>query len=182
MKITGVVAMAVTVGTGVPASAVPADERQVIVCVAATADIRQERRAKTVSSRIFAGIGVKIQWHNFGDCPPQGIRISFLNETPSSLMPGALAYALPYEGTHIVVFYDRVKQNPGDVSILLGHVIAHEVTHIVQGVLRHSESGVMKAHWTVSDHQQMSREPLQFTDHDVQLIQSGLGSRLDAVK
>ena len=174
--------MAVMVRMGVPANAVPADERQVIVCVAATADIRQERRAKTVSSRIFAGIGVKIQWHNFGDCPPQGIRISFLNETPSSLMPGALAYALPYEGTHIVVFYDRVKKNPGNVSILLGHVIAHEVTHIVQGVMRHSESGVMKAHWTVSDYQRMAWEPLKFTDYDVQLIQSGLGRRLAAVE
>lgn len=185
MKITGVAVMAVMVGTSVAANGVPADGWQVMACLAPTADIRQERRAKTVSSRIFAGIGVKIQWHNFGACPPEGIRISFSNETPSSLMPGALAYALPYEGTHIVVFYDRVRKNPGDVSVLLGHVIAHEVTHILQGMMRHSESGVMKAFWTVEDYQRMSREPLKFTDDDVQLIQSGLGtrkSRLAAVK
>ena len=92
-------------------------------------------------------------------------------------MPGAMAYALPYEGTHIVVFYDRVTKKPGNVSILLGHVIAHEVTHILQGVARHSESGVMKANWTGADYQQMSREPLQFTDHDVLLIHRGLKAR-----
>jgi predicted metalloendopeptidase len=76
-----------------------------------------------------------------------------------------------------VVFFDRVKKNPGDVWCILGHVIAHEVTHILQGVPRHSESGVMKAHWTVEDYQRMAWEPLRFTDYDLQLIQSGLGRR-----
>jgi hypothetical protein len=41
-----------------------------------------------------------------------------------------------YEGTHIVVFYDRVKNKPGSVSSVLGHVIAHEVAHILQGLMR----------------------------------------------
>jgi len=174
MKIRGVAVMAVMVGTSVSADAVPVDERKVMVCMAPTADIRLERRAKAVSSGIFAGIGVKIQWRGLSNCPTEGILITFSNETPASLMPGALAYALPHEGKHIVVFFDRVTKKPGYASILLGHVIAHEVTHILQGMVRHSESGVMKANWTGADYQQMSREPLQFTDHDVLLIQHGL--------
>ncbi len=179
MRITGVVmaAMAAMVGTSVSANAAPAGERQVMVCTGLTADIRLENRAKTVSSGIFAGIGVKIHWHDLKNCPTEGIRITFSNETPASLMPGALAYALPYEGTHIVVFFDRVKKNPGDVWCILGHVIAHEIAHILQGVPRHSEGGVMKAQWTVSDYQQMNRKPLQFTDYDVVLIHSGLKAR-----
>lgn len=64
-------------------------------------------------------------------------------------------------GAHVVVFHDRVTKKPGNVSILLGHVIAREVMHILQGVARHSESGVMKANWTGADYQQMIREPLQ---------------------
>lgn len=177
MKIRGVAVMAVMVGTSVSADAVQVDERKVMVCMAPTADIRLEKRAKAVSSGIFGGIGIKIQWHDLRKCPTEGILITFSNETPASLMPGALAYALPHEGRHIVVFFDRVTKKPGYVSILLGHVIAHEVTHILQGIVRHSESGVMKANWTGADYQQMSREPLQFTDHDVLLIHRGLQGR-----
>jgi hypothetical protein len=177
MKITGAAVMAVMVGTTVWAGAIPEAERQVMVCMAPTADLRLEKRAKAASSGIFAGIGVKIQWHDLSKCPTEGILIRFSNETPASLMPGALAYALPYEGTHIVVFYDRVTKRPGNVSILLGHVIAHEVTHILQGLVRHSESGVMKAQWTGADYLRMTWEPLQFTDHDVLLIHRGLKAR-----
>jgi hypothetical protein len=177
MKITSVAVMAVMGGTSVSADIVPVSERRVMVCMAPTADIRLENRAKAVSSRIFAGIGVNIQWRHLSHCSTQGILITFSSETPASLMPGALAYALPYEGTHIVVFYDRVKNKPGNVSILLGHVIAHEVTHILQGVARHSESGVMKANWTGADYQQMIREPLQFAHQDVSLIDGGLKAR-----
>jgi hypothetical protein len=176
MRITWVV-MAAMVGRTCWAGAVPADEPQVMACMAPTADIRLEKRAKAVSSAIFAGIGVKILWHSLSKCPTDGILITFSNETPASLMPGALAYALPYEGRHLVVFFDRVKNKPGTVSVLLGHVITHEVTHILQGVARHSESGVMKANWTGADYQQMAREPLQFTDEDVLLIHRGLQAR-----
>jgi len=176
MRITFVV-MTAMVGRTVWAGAVPADEPQVMVCMAPTADIRLEKRAKAVSSGIFSGIGVKIQWHGLSKCPAEAIFITFSNDTPTSLLPGALAYAMPYAGTHIVVFFDRVKNKPGTVSVLLGHVIAHEVAHILQGVARHSESGVMKANWTGADYQQMTREPLQFTDQDVLLIHRGLKAR-----
>jgi hypothetical protein len=178
MKITGVAVMMAMVGTSVWAGAIPMVDQQVTVCMANT-DIRLENRTKVVSSDIFAGIGVKILWHSPSNCPAEAIFITFSNDTPASLFPGALAYALPYEGTHIVVFYDRVKSKskPSTTSCLLGHVIAHEVTHILQGVARHSESGVMKAQWTGADYLQMTWEPLQFTDADVMLIHSGLKVR-----
>ena len=176
MKITGVTMMAAVAVTSVWAGAVPVVDQQVMVCMA-NMDIQLENRTKAVASDIFAGIGVKILWHSPRNCPSEAILITFSNDTPPSLFPGALAYALPYEGTHIVVFDDRVTKKRGNVSILLGHVIAHEVTHILQGVARHSESGVMKANWTGADYQQMTREPLQFTDDDVMLIHSGLKAR-----
>jgi hypothetical protein len=103
--------------------------------------------------------------------------ITFSDDEPTSLLPGALAYAKPFEGTHIVVFYDRVKNRPGSASCLLGHVIAHEVAHILQGLTRHSESGIMKAQWDGADYKQMTWKPLQFTDEDVMLIYSGLKLR-----
>jgi hypothetical protein len=178
MKITGVTMMAAIAGTSVWAGAIPVVDQHVTVCMA-NMDIRLENRTKEVASDIFAGIGVKILWHSPRNCPAGAILITLSNDTPASLFPGALAYALPYERTHIVVFYDRVKSKskPGSTSCLLGHVLAHEVTHILQGLARHSESGLMKAQWTGADYQQMTWEPLQFTDDDVTLIHSGRKAR-----
>ena len=178
MKITGVTVMAAMVGTTVWAGALVAAERQVTVCMAYTENLGSENGAKVVSSGIFAGIGVKILWNSPRQCPAEGIRITFSNETPAHLLPGALAYAMPFEGTHIVVFYDRVKNRHGSVSCLLGHVIAHEVAHILQGLKRHSESGILKAQWTGAEYQQMNWKPLQFTDEDVSLIHHGLNVRV----
>jgi hypothetical protein len=177
MKIRGVMVMAAMIGTTVWAGTLSAAERQVTVCMGPMENPVLENRAKVVSSDIFTGIGVKILWHSPGQCPAEAIVITLSNATSARLLPGSLAYAMPFDGTHIVVFYDRVKNRPGSVSCLLGHVIAHEVAHILQGLVRHSESGIMKAQWTGADYQQMTWEPLQFTDEDVMLIHSGLKVR-----
>jgi hypothetical protein len=50
-------------------------------------------------------------------------------------------------------------------------VLVHEITHILQGVDRHSESGIMKAQWTIDDYRAMASKPLSFTPLDVKLIQ-----------
>ena len=93
-----------------------AAEPQVTVCMAGTEDMGLRNQAKIVASAIFAGIGVKIRWHGPSNCPAEGILITLSDETPGDVLPGALAYALPFEGTHIVVFYDRVKNKPGNVA------------------------------------------------------------------
>jgi hypothetical protein len=75
--------------------------------------------------------------------------------------------------------YDRLKDpgRPNRLPGVLAHVMAHEITHILQGVHRHSESGVMKAQWTRDDFNEMAFKPLTFTDTDVGLIRSGLDAR-----
>jgi hypothetical protein len=89
-----------------------------------------------------------------------------------------MAYALPFEGLHVRVFYDRVSDPQlfpkFDAPKILGHVMAHEIGHLLQGITRHSETGVMKAHWTAADYGSMAFRPLRFTDEDVRLILAGL--------
>jgi hypothetical protein len=149
------------------------------ICSDSTAENELNFRARSIASQMFAGIGVAIDWRNAGACPAGALRISYSTSTPPNLMPHALAYALPYEGTHIVIFYDRVQDavSPARVPTLLGHVLAHEVTHILEGIPRHSEEGVLKAHWTHEDYSQMCWKPLKFTDEDVALIHSNLQRR-----
>jgi len=78
------------------------------------------------------------------------------------------------------VFYDRINHLVGGdlrTPALLAHVLVHEITHVLEGVDRHSETGVMKALWTEADYVQMRAKPLPFTDWDIQLIHKGLESR-----
>jgi hypothetical protein len=112
-------------------------------------------------------------------CPSEGIVIDLSDDTPASLKPGALAYAFPYEGTHIRVFYDRIIQHHGirRMPAVLGHVLAHEITHVLQGLSRHSAAGIMKACWEQRDFDFMDRKPLRFTTEDIDLIYRGLAHR-----
>jgi len=66
---------------------------------------------------------------------------------------------------------------PEGVPYVMAHVLVHEVAHVLQGVKRHSDNGVMKANWTGEDFAQMRRKALPFTADDIDLIQSGVGDR-----
>jgi len=50
----------------------------------------------------------------------------------------------------------------GEGSSLLGHVMAHEIGHLLQGTTQHSESGIMKARWTGQDFTEKAWRPLGF--------------------
>lgn len=139
-------------------------------------------QAQTVASRIFGRIGVRIDWQ-----PDQSSRllardsiaITLSENTPAGQHPGEFAYAMPYEGTQIVVFYDRLQTSltAARVPSVLGHVLAHEIGHVLQGISRHSASGIMKARWEARDYVEMRRNTFEFTGGDIVLIRSGLDDR-----
>src|SRR5260370_30619151 len=111
-------------------------------------------KAKTVAGDIFAGIGVELGWSKVTMDGPSGIRrIAARLEIASGPndRPDALAYAtVGLEADRkIHVFIDRVAAMVPESSLgtLLGHVLAHEITHVLEGVPRHSGSGRMKARW-----------------------------------
>ena len=53
-------------------------------------------------------------------------------------------------------------------------MIAHEITHLLQGVELHSDRGLMKAHWSTRDITEMMYRPLPLTPEDIDLLQRGL--------
>jgi hypothetical protein len=153
------------------------EQRKVTVCMDTT-PTSEVVRAEAQASQMFAAIGVKLDWRCSKSGSQEAIVISLVAHAPENRKPGELAYALPYEGTHIVILYDRVsKIMPNQVHAVLAHVVVHEVTHILQGFPRHSETGVMKAQWDSSDFSQMTWKPLRFTADDADLIQRGLDAR-----
>ena len=139
--------------------------------------------ATTLASRMFSAIGVTVKWHEPPVCPAGAedpVFLTLQTRTPEAQLPGALGVALPLEGSHAWVFYDRVlRTSLGDayVAALLAHVMAHEIAHVLQGTSRHSESGILKARWSDTDRARMARFPLMFTREDAILIHHGLEER-----
>ena len=160
---------------------VRAAERVVTVCMTGGPGTVIRTPAKVIASKMFAAIGVTVNWREgFRDCPPQGIFLSLTEETPAALFPGALGYSLPYEGSHIRLFYDRIAHDrpPILVPALLAHVMVHEITHMLQGISEHSTQGIMKARWTQDDFSYLIVKPLPFSDRDVDMIYRGLAARI----
>jgi hypothetical protein len=172
-----VMAVVAPAGASLPAPAV--EFRQLTICMESLAgNVLMVYEARTVVSGIFAAIGVKIRWADPLKCPTGAIYVSFSRDTSTSMHATALAYAMPYEGTHIVVFPERVRDRaPFASGGLLGYTVAHEVTHILEGVVLHSASGIMKAHWETDDLHEMRSGRLGFGTEDIFLIYHSLGQR-----
>ena len=149
--------------------------------------------AKATASRMFARIGLRVQWTTHPPAPapdpgttrctsaqPEVIVIRIAPKRSASAIGEALASALPFArtGTRITIFHgelqEAVRQRPGLTPALLAHVLVHEITHVLQRVTGHSSEGVMRAHWTTSDYISMRDKPLEFTAVDVTLIRKGL--------
>ena len=147
--------------------------------------------AQNIAAEVFSQIGVRVQWRlarrlhrEIANVPMNcAILLDFSWETPSNSHPGALAVSYPYAAGCgcVTVFMDRfkpvVERSPTEPAFLLGHVLAHEFGHVLQGVKRHSAAGVLKEQWSVTEIRRMPVERLRFTDEDSELILRGIRSR-----
>lgn len=136
-------------------------------------------RAEKITDAIFEETGIEITWMN---CTP--LRGEFLrHETcPSDmeasdlvlrLLPRRMAMKLatpneplgfaqqcpePEPACELTVFYFRVEELAAEghrPELILGHVIAHEVAHVLIGP-GHSEAGVMRREWSRVELRRMS--------------------------
>jgi hypothetical protein len=135
-------------------------------------------RAEAIASRILAAASVRIEWR--GDerackAAVASILITLSYETRTDRAPGALARAFPYEQKHVEVFYDRVADStsPAALASVLGHALAHELVHMLQGLDEHSADGLMKARWERRDYVQMQRGLLALGEREILLVRRG---------
>ncbi len=180
MRSAGMIAVAAMLGSSAWAE-MRTESQKVVVCIEGGGYAGVED-AEASASRLLRAAGVKLEWHaGLSFCKgkrDQAITVTLSTKAPKNLHPGALAYALPFEGVQIHAFYDRIAvADPELFQPLLTYTLVHEIGHILQGVDRHSNSGIMKALWTPSEHELMKRGQLTFTKLDVELIQDGLAAR-----
>ena len=136
--------------------------------------------AKDVAAAILATAGVEVRWQDAGATHPtaETIDVRLLHSTPLRRSPRRLGEALPFahSGIRITLFLDRVSdcanRNPLFMRRIVGHVLAHEIGHVLQGTALHSRTGVMKANWDEADYFAMSVKNLAFTREDKAAIVS----------
>jgi len=140
--------------------------------------------AEIVVTEIYRDIGIQVQWRATtrrpSGCEATGghaqIVVAVAATPPKGLSREALAYSTPSEtiGPCVALLLDRfaetLRMNPKSGGSLLGHVLAHEMGHILQGVSRHSYEGVMKARWSLHDTRVMAFQRMRFSDEDRDLI------------
>src|SRR5271170_2328444 len=137
MKLATMITMAVMMAAG--AQGKTEATRQITVYTSASVDVpfTVKIQAEHLASEMFSSIGVKVDWRIGQPKPSEtdAIAIEFAASTAANA-PGILAYAMPYEGVHIRVFWNRIASDPSPREVL-AHVMVHEITHILQGVARH---------------------------------------------
>jgi hypothetical protein len=132
---------------------------------------------KMDAARIFGQIGVSVRWHT-GNPPKEAGsgRIAIrVGRAPASATSGALGAASLSERV-IALYIDRIQDLQArmpNAGRTFGYVLAHEIGHVLQGVPRHSEAGILRGTWTGDDYANMSARQLTFAPQDVEQIWRG---------
>jgi hypothetical protein len=164
-------------------SAQPKGNYSITVCLHEHVSAPEVHMAMSIASLILRQAGVRIRWcHRLqdDDGDPAPVLVEILADASADTPPGVQARSFPYaaHGARIEVYRNRVLYlvPEGHVASgsVLGHVLAHEITHVIEGISRHSNEGLMAAHWSTEVVRQMVRAPLPLLPHDVQLIQAAL--------
>ena len=124
------------------------------------------RAAIYQASRMFAAIGVRLEWKGErpqGPANPAVVVVRYTMSTPGH--PGALGFTRPFDAEKVVtVIYDRIlaatTANPRNRAVLLAHVLAHEIGHALIENDAHSPEGIMKGQWTAEDYFRMGFRPM----------------------
>jgi len=140
-------------------------------------------RAEQVASKAFAEAGIEVRWvkgRQLGEsrhaASGEILTVVFDSHAPAQSNPDATATTQfgkkADANTH--VFFDRVARfkDPVHMPEFLGNVLAHELTHALEGVARHAGKGLMKAAWDVQDYGKMVHGPLPFAAVDLELLRA----------
>ena len=144
-------------------------------------------RAEQVATAAFAAAGIEVKWvvgKQLGKrreaASGEVLTVVFEALAPVQASPEAMAFTNVggAADADVHVFYNRVAGFGGFhdrlyAPELLGNVLAHELTHALEGMARHSSEGLMKAVWSGDDYAKMARRrPLAFAAEDLELLRA----------
>ena len=148
-------------------------------------------RAKDEAVRLFERSQINLEWIDEGTC--QG-RCLFVRVTAgpigtegrtNSLVVGVAPGTEAARGKFAWVFYDRIRVYSAELGlgapVMLGHVIAHELGHLLLPHNAHSTAGVMRPGWDRTHVTNAVDGLLTFTPAEAALIRERLSVRTSRI-
>ena len=139
-------------------------------------------RAESVTARILGPVGIRVRWEDrdIRHAAVERIDIRFANSTTDQSSRFATSLPFASSGVRIIIFVNRIQAAGNHdllfTSRLLGHVLAHEIGHVLMRTDQHSPQGVMKERWTEDDYAEIRRSYLMFTDENVTAILAAIAA------
>jgi hypothetical protein len=164
----------------------PQESPSVTISVFNDAGISSEilKQAERVASQVFEESGIHVDWVNCAvptedrsdeiTCP----RVAFPDHLHLRIVRHSLnlkdsILGISYitddgRGFQADVFYEGIERLQRDTfvcqPIILGHVMAHEIGHLLLGINSHSPWGIMRAHWNQGELALANKCMLLFTE------------------
>ncbi len=169
------------------AAADPQERLTVKVLVHDAAGISAEilEQARRETTRIFADAGIDLLWATQGVTKTRYVIIKILprpvNEMSRDIR--ALGFAAGTRegyGKIAYVFYDRIRDTGRVLTlpapVIMGHVIAHEMGHLLLSYGSHSLAGLMKGEWDQYQALRAMERDLRFSREEIVRIKSRLAA------
>jgi hypothetical protein len=153
------------------------------------------RRAIEEADRVFDRAGLRVRW--IGCLPAErdpacdtaparrDIRLRILPGKGGREFEGALGYALALnrgDGVYANALFGAVTEVRRGTMVstaqLLGHVIAHEIGHLLLGTVHHSRTGLMSATWEHEELLSIARREMRFSDQQTHRIRETARARI----
>jgi hypothetical protein len=151
--------------------------------------------AETIASRIFREAGLHVNWLQ---CSGSGEQVSVascvevvvpmhlhVRIRPRSRNLASSILGVSYQSEDGSGCYSDIFLTPiihlhdisgREVGALLGHVMAHELAHLLLGTNSHSATGIMRAQWHEEDLCSAGKGELLFTEQQSQVMRRRLSS------
>jgi hypothetical protein len=141
--------------------------------------------AKHAATHVFALSHIDLQWMGHGPYQPCALTIRILAEPIGATIRGRFIMGIAPETRKAraiiaFAFYDRIQLYSTelglDASQMLGHVMAHELGHLLLPHGAHSLTGVMRGAWDRTQAKQATLGLLTFAPAEAALIRDRLSA------
>ena len=142
-------------------------------------------QAKHATTRVFALSNIDLQWIGRGPYQPCSLTVRIVPKPTgarnrSRFVVGIAPGSREAPGILAFAFYDRIQLYSAklrlDASQMLGHVMAHELGHLLLPHGAHSVTGVMREAWDGAQANQATMGLLTFTPPEAALLRDRLSA------
>lgn len=142
-------------------------------------------RAKAEAAALFARSQISVEWMNAEACETRCLFVRIIpkpigTESRNPYVVGIAPGTPEARGKFAWIFFDRISAYSAELRLnapqMLGHVIAHELGHLLLPHDAHSLAGVMRPAWDTAQVKGVVEGLLTFTPDQAVLIRSRLSA------